>query len=212
MNAHISPQYRGLDAASSPARLQAALRIGTSPDAADLDALIARCAVEPDFFVRDMLTWALTRLPADAVLPRLVVEVERGAPQARSQALHTLSKIADVSTYPTAVAAIADRDDEVARAAWRAAVATVPADGTWALGELLAGQLERGDRGLQLSLSQAIVALGEAVVVPLLEPRIDEPHAAETLRLLEDPHAGSQLAVETARREVAKGNTRSAKG
>ncbi len=59
-----------LDAASPSARLQAVLAIGTAADASDLDALIVRCAVEPDFFVRDMLTWALTRLPARSVLPR----------------------------------------------------------------------------------------------------------------------------------------------
>ncbi len=41
-----------------------------------------RCAVEPDFFVRDMLTWALTRHPAslvvDAILPRAGVAVPAG--------------------------------------------------------------------------------------------------------------------------------------
>ena len=45
-------------------RLQAALAIGTHPDPGLVDVLIARSAIEPDFFVRDMLTWALTRLPS----------------------------------------------------------------------------------------------------------------------------------------------------
>lgn len=212
MNAHIDPRQRGLDAASPSARLQAVLALGTAADPTDLDALIAQCAVEPDFFVRDMLTWALTRLPARSVLPRLLDEVERGTPQARSQALHTLSKIADTSTHKVVVASITDPDDEVARAAWRAAVATMPDDGATALGELLVSQLGRGARDVQLSLSQALVALGADVITPLLESRADDPHAAATLRLLTDPAAGSQLAVEAARREVAKGNTRNAKG
>jgi len=212
MNAHIDPRQRGLDAASPSARLQAVLAIGTAADATDLDALIARCAVEPDFFVRDMLTWALTRLPTHAVVPRLVDEVERGTTQARSQALHTLSKIADTSTHSVVVACVTDPDDEVARAAWRAAVATVPDAGAPALGEVLVSQLGRGDRAVQLSLSQALVALGADVIVPLLVSRSGDPHAAATLRLLADPAAGSQLAMEAARREVAKGNTRNAKG
>ncbi|WP_308221483.1 HEAT repeat domain-containing protein [Microbacterium kunmingense] len=42
-------------------RLQAALSAGTRPDPEFIDVLVARCAVEPDFFVRDMLTWALVR-------------------------------------------------------------------------------------------------------------------------------------------------------
>lgn len=212
MNAHIELQYSGLSAASSSARLQAVLGVGTTADPAALDTLIARCAVEPDFFVRDMLTWALTRLPSGVVVPRLVAKAEHGTRQARSQALHTLSKIADPSTYPAALAWIADPDDDVARAAWRAAIATVPADGAPALAEALVGQLGRGDRAVRLSLSQALAALGEEVVAPLLEPREHDPHAAATLRLLRDPASGSAFALETARREVARGNTRNAKG
>ena len=42
---------------SSSARLQAALAAGTHPDPAYVGALIEQCAVEPDFYVRDMLTW-----------------------------------------------------------------------------------------------------------------------------------------------------------
>lgn len=46
---------------NSSTRLKAALAIGTRPQPGVVDVLVARCAVEPDFFVRDMLTWALTR-------------------------------------------------------------------------------------------------------------------------------------------------------
>ncbi|KPC72869.1 HEAT repeat-containing protein, partial [Thermoactinomyces vulgaris] len=89
-----------LAANDSSTRLKAALAIGTDPDPMLLDALMARCAVEPDFYVRDMLTWALTRLPPDLTVPRLLAEVESPVSQARSQALHTLSKIGDVRAWP----------------------------------------------------------------------------------------------------------------
>lgn len=37
-------------------RLKAALAIGAEPEPDLVDTLIARCAIEPDFYVRDMLT------------------------------------------------------------------------------------------------------------------------------------------------------------
>ena len=89
-----------LSAESSSIRLQAALAIGTGANADYTELLIERCAIEPDFFVRDMLSWALTRLSPEIVLPRLRRELCSGCNQARSQALHTLSKIGDKSTWP----------------------------------------------------------------------------------------------------------------
>jgi hypothetical protein len=47
--------------------------------------------------------------------------------QTRSQALHTLSKIRDARAWPAITRSLLrDRDDEVARSAWRAAAALVP--------------------------------------------------------------------------------------
>jgi hypothetical protein len=54
-----------LAAGDASTRLKAVLAIGSSAQPALLDTLVARCAVEPDFYVRDMLTWALTRLPQE---------------------------------------------------------------------------------------------------------------------------------------------------
>ena len=85
-------------------RLNAALQAGLRPAATDLDALVAQCAVEPDFQVREMLTWALIRLPAALAVPRLVAELDRPKPQARSQALHTLSKFRDETSWPCSFA------------------------------------------------------------------------------------------------------------
>ncbi|NBH04716.1 HEAT repeat domain-containing protein, partial [Amycolatopsis sp. SID8362] len=145
-----------LSAANSSARLQAALAMGTRSDPGDVEALVARCAVEPDFFVRDMLTWALTRLPAAVVVPKLLVELRSERPQARSQALHTLSKIGDRAVWPSITRSLLhDTDEEVARSAWRAAVVLVPEGERGALAVDLAAQLGRGDRAVRLSLSRA---------------------------------------------------------
>jgi HEAT repeat protein len=199
-----------LTAGNASARLTAALAIGSSPDPAYLDVLLSRCAVEPDFFVRDMLTWALTRLPSDLTVPRLVAELQSDVAQARSQALHTLSKIKDRRTFEAITPALlADRDDDVARSAWRAAVSLVPEEHKVRLAENLAGQLGRGDAEVQLSLSRALVTLGADIVEPLLRPAMASEvaavraHAVETERLLSDANAGSDLAVHEARRQFA---------
>ncbi|WP_435819315.1 HEAT repeat domain-containing protein, partial [Micromonospora tulbaghiae] len=157
-----------LNAASSSARLQAALAMGTHADPAHIEALVARCAIDPNFFVRDMLTWALTRLPARLTVPRLCAELRSERAQARSQALHTLSKIGDVRAYPAVTRSLLrDADDEVARSAWRAAVVLAPDEERDALAAELASQLGRGGRDVALSLSRALVALGD-VVEPVL--------------------------------------------
>ncbi|MFI6406137.1 HEAT repeat domain-containing protein [Streptomyces sp. NPDC050548] len=190
-------------------RLRAALAVGTAPDPRFVDKLVERCAIEPEFFVRDMLTWALTRHPLSLTLPGLFREVRSERAQARSQALHTLSKIGDRQAWPAITRALlSDADDEVARSAWRAAVVLVPEGEESALATVLATQLGRGERGTQLSLSQALVALGE-VIVPALrvattvpDPRV-RAHALATQRLLRDPDAGFESAIEEAKRVAA---------
>jgi HEAT repeat protein len=202
---------QGLDNSSASVRLQAALAAGTAPDPRFVDELIQRCAVEPDFYVRDMLTWALTRHPASATVPKLVDELRSERAQARSQALHTLSKIGDRRAWPAITRELlGDADQEVARSAWRAAVVLVPEGEKAALARALATQLGRGERETQLSLSRALIALGE-VIVPVLQtartgrdPRARR-HAIATQRLLRDPDAGFEFAIEEAKRIVALG-------
>jgi HEAT repeat protein len=207
-----SPDTRLLDAlgaGNASTRLQAVLAVGTRPDPSLVDALVARCAVEPDFFVRDMLTWALTRLPAEVTVPRLRAELRSERAQARSQALHTLSKIGDRSAWPAITRSLLrDPDDEVARSAWRAAVVLAPDDEREELAIELATQLGRGDRNTRLSLSRALVALGD-VIEPVLRGAGADPaaraHARATERLLRDPDAGFDLAVDEATRIVVLG-------
>lgn len=204
----------GLAAANSSTRLAAALAIGTRGDAGFTDALVARCAVEPDFFVRDMLTWALTRLPTERTIAALLGELRSARAQARAQALHTLSKIGDGAVWPAITRSLLrDADDEVARSAWRAAVVLVPDGEKERLASELATQLGRGDREVRLSLSRALVALGDAIE-PVLRTAAaaEDPavraHARATERLLHDPDAGFDLAVDAARRVVALGPER----
>ncbi|MGW5073253.1 HEAT repeat domain-containing protein [Rhodococcus sp. NPDC004095] len=192
------------------ARLRAALTAGTDRDPRLTETLVARCAVEPDFFVRDMLTWALCRMPAEDTVPRLLDELGTDVDQARSQALHTLSKIGDRRAWPAVAELLHDGHDEVARSAWRAAVALVPPGAEGGLAADLASELGRGDRDMQLSLSRALVGLGE-VVLPVLDAAATSPdprvraHAEATERLCHDPDSGFTLSLELAKRVAAAG-------
>lgn len=208
---HQEGRRRALAAADPSLRLRAALEAGTRPDPADLPVLLDRCAVESDFFVRDMLTWALTRHPADRTVPLLLDALDSGVAQARSQALHTLSKVGDPAAWPHLTETLLrDGDDEVARAAWRAAVVLVPAGREPWLADILTTQLGRGELEVQKSLSRALVALGDAAEAPLTRAAASphasvRVHAEATRRLREDPDAGFTGAVEEAKRVVALG-------
>jgi HEAT repeat protein len=197
-----------LEVPDATARLQAAMAVGTRPHPEDVEVLIARSEVEPDFFVRDMLTWALTRHPAETTVDRLLAELGSVFPQARSQALHTLSKIGDPRAYPAiTLDLLRDTDDQVARTAWRAAAALVPEGREPELAEVLVGQLARGDREVRRSLSRALAALGEASS-PVLERAAANPdpavraHALATQRLVREPDVDFDVAVADAQRAV----------
>ncbi|SFJ86505.1 HEAT repeat-containing protein [Streptosporangium canum] len=202
---------RGLEDSRSSVRLRAAMELGTTPDPRSVDKLIERCAIEPEFYVRDMLTWALTRHSASMTIPKLLHEVRSERAQARSQALHTLSKIGDRQAWPAITRALlSDANDEVARSAWRTAVVLVPEGEEPELAAVLSTQLGRGERETQLSLSRALVALGEVIVPTLsiamtdLDPRV-RAHAIATERLLRDPDTRFEFAIEEAKRVVALG-------
>ncbi|WP_106967232.1 HEAT repeat domain-containing protein [Streptomyces sp. Tu 6176] len=210
----VARVLRGLANGDASVRLRTALAAGTDPDPRYVDGLVDRCAVEPELFVRDMLTWALTRHPVSVTLPRLLGELRSARARARSQSLHTLSKIGDRRAWPSITRALlTDADDEVARCAWRAAVVLAPEDEVPALAGVLVTQLGRGGRETRLSLSRALIALGADVVVPVLrgaarhsDPRVCA-HAIGTERLLRDPDAGFEFAIEEAKRVVALGPT-----
>ncbi|HET6857559.1 MAG TPA: HEAT repeat domain-containing protein [Streptomyces sp.] len=203
--------FQALEDSRSSVRLRAALAVGTTPDPQFVEKLVERCAVEAEFYVREMLTWALTRHSPAMTVPALLDEVRSEHAQARSQALHTLSKIRDRQAWPAITPALlTDADDEVARSAWRAAVVLMPEGAEPELASMLSTQLGRGDRETQLSLSRALIALGRVIVSALHaattdpDPRVCA-HAIATERLLHDPDAGFEFAIEEAKRVVALG-------
>ncbi|MET8696037.1 HEAT repeat domain-containing protein [Streptomyces bauhiniae] len=216
MTAQHTRLVKAMGAEDTSIRLQAAMAVGANADPVFLESLVERCAVEPDFFVRDMLSWALTRLPPEVTLPRLRQELGSEWGQARSQALHTLSKIKDGSTWGWITRdLLRDADDEVARTAWRVAVVLVPEGEERGLAEELVRQLGRGGRDVRLSLSRALVDLGEESR-PALEKAAGHPdpdvaaHARATEVLRRDPEAGFDAAVEEAKRTVVLGPERRA--
>ncbi|MFF2775377.1 HEAT repeat domain-containing protein [Streptomyces sp. NPDC058052] len=205
----VRQAVRALEDGSSSVRLRAAMAAGTAPDARLVDTLVERCAVEPEFFVRDMLTWALIRHPVTLTLPRVLRELRSERPQARSQALHTLSKIGDRQAWPEITRGhLTDTDDEVARAAWRTAALLVPDGEEAALAGVLGTQLGRGGTDTQLSLSRALIELGD-VILPVLRAAATDSdpgvraHALATERILADPETGFAQAIEEAKRVVA---------
>jgi len=200
---------RALEDESPSARLQTAMAAGLRPKDIYIETLVQRCAVEPDFFVRDMLTWALIQHDPSLTLERVLPELRSPFPQARAQALHTVSKLGDPRAWPAITTELLqDTEDEVARTAWRAAAVLVPGDAAAALAEVLATQLNRGDRATQRSLSRALAALGDASAAVVQRAKQHRnvgvrTHAVATERLTRNPDEGFDVAIAAAQRIVA---------
>ena len=159
-----------LDSPDQSVRLKAALAAGTYPEDEFIEVLISQCAIEPDFFVRDTLSWALMRNDISKVVERLETELESTNNQAKSQAIHTLSKIGDKANYRLITdAMLFDSDDFMAATAWRVASVLVPEDQKRNLVQKLITQLGRGDSDTQFGLTRFLCALGECIVEPLTE-------------------------------------------
>ncbi|MFC5173725.1 HEAT repeat domain-containing protein [Streptomyces mutomycini] len=211
INTNGTPHARLINALSADdpsVRLRAAMAVGSTPDPGLLETLVERCGVEPDLFVRDTLSWALMRYSPEITLPRIRQELDSDCAQARSQALHTLSKIGDKAAWDWITRdMLHDADDETARTAWRVAVYLVPESEEKDLTDELVTQLGRGNRSLQLSLSRALADLGD-VVEPALEKAAADPdpavaeHAGATRLLLKSRQADRDAATEKAKRAV----------
>ena len=203
---------RGLAHPNTAVRLRAALAAGTHPQGEFIELLLERCGVEPDFYVRDMLTWALIHQPRAEVVPQLRVDLGSSYAQARGQALHTLSKIGDPQAWDwITLDHIHDPDDVVAVPAWRVAVAVAPDDRLQWLATELLKELGRSDHDTMRSLARAIVAIGDraaawddetgvCVIEPMLEAaiaRTEDPkvlaHAEATLHLHRNPGTSFSL-------------------
>ena len=198
-----------LEAESASARLQTAMAAGLRPNDAYIDPLVQRFPVERDFFVRDMVTWALIQHDPSRTLERVLPELQSVFPAARSQALHTLSKLGDRRAWPAITTELLhDAEDEVARTAWRTAAGLVPTEEAAALAEDLFTEFGRGDRVTQRSLSRALATLGDAAA-PVIErgkQHVDaavRAHAIATEKLVKDPDVGFDIALAAAQRIVA---------
>jgi HEAT repeat protein len=159
-----------LNSPNQSVRLKAALAAGTYPNPNQVEILISQCANESDFFVRDTLSWALMRHDQKSVVEQLKIELKSQNPQARSQALHTLSKIGDKENYELITRdLLLDSDDFVAATAWRSASVLVPDADKSALVEILISQLGRGDSDTQFGLTRFLCAIGQPIVAPLMQ-------------------------------------------
>lgn len=176
-----------LESLDKSVRLQAALAAGTYPEDGYIEVLVTQCAHESDFFVRDTLSWALMRHNIGKVVDRLKSELNSENPQAKSQALHTLSKIGDKQFYSLITHEhYFDSQDKVAVTAWRAGSVLVPDNKKSALTKILISQLGRGDSDMQFDLTRFLCALGDVIVEPLKlasesESKEVRLHAAFTL-------------------------------
>lgn len=93
----VDTTLRGLTDIDRDVRQAAALQLGTLAVPVTAPALVARLWSEPDFFVRDTISWAAARV-ADVAVPLLLDALASTEPASRVQSLHVLSKIADTST------------------------------------------------------------------------------------------------------------------
>ncbi len=198
-----------LEAESATARLQTVMAAGMRPHDRYIDVLVERFGVEPDFHVRDTLTWALISHDRTLTLKRVLPELNSENPQARAQALHTLSKLGDERGWPAITTEhLTDPDDRVAQTAWRAAAALVPDGEAPALAAVLATQFGRGDRATQRGLSRALAALGDAATPVIAQAKRHKnaavrSHAIATEKLIANPDVGFDVAIAAARRTVA---------
>jgi HEAT repeat protein len=162
-------------------RLKAALEAGTYPNPDHIRILVQQCASETDFFVRDTLSWALMRHDQESVVDALKIELKSENPQARSQALHTLSKIGDKENYKLiTLDLLLDSNDFVASTAWRSASVLVPDADKPALVDVLISQLGRGDSDTQFGLTRFLCAIGQPIVAPLMQAAQSEDETVRT--------------------------------
>lgn len=169
-------------------RQRAALWLGTHADESAAADLVALLVSEPDFYVRETLTWAVVTR-ARVTYPLLVEALRAGGP-ARVQVLHALSKIREPASVAEILPLTDDVEDAVAAKAW------------WALGRIgtpgavaaLIDQLGVEQEFRRRELTRAIEQAGEAAVEGLAG-RLDDldasvrRHAAEALLGIGDPAA-----------------------
>jgi hypothetical protein len=121
------------------------------------------------------------RQDRDAVMARLIPELQSPIAQARSQAIHTLSKIGEKKNYfLISDDALFDADDSVASTAWRAASVLVPEEEKSNLVSKLVTQLGRGDSDIQFALTRFLCAIGDQIIEPLKSAALSNDETVRT--------------------------------
>lgn len=175
----------------SNVRQRAALRLGTLADESVTGELVALLRSEPDPFVRETLTWAVTAQDRAAV-PHLL-DALAGKDPSRAQILHALSKIQDPGTMRHVVPLADDPTPEVAAKAWWAIGRTgVPATAPVLVAKV--GMLETDEA--RAALTRALEHMGAPAVPGLAECLgSDDPavrrHAAQALVAIGHPALGA---------------------
>ncbi|MGN6330348.1 MAG: HEAT repeat domain-containing protein [Motilibacteraceae bacterium] len=158
----------GLRSRDKNVRLDAAVAIGTAGDAERLDDLVSALASEHDFFVREMLVWALVRL-GPAAVPSLADLVRSGPVEAALAAVQVMGKLGDPAAVPALLDALpaaepALRDRIVFSLGQIGDPATVP---------VLVSLLGRTSEESTTTLVSAIESFGEDAFDELVARRTD---------------------------------------
>lgn len=167
-------------------RQQAAVALGQVPHAELADELAELLWSEPDFFVRETLTWVLVRTPQESAAAAVSALTSSRSPDStRLQALHLLSKIADPIAVDAASAVAGLLDHENPLVADKARWTLARIGGPEAVPALVA-QLGEADAAARDSLTTALAQLGASAVGPLVgslsaaDPLV-RSHAADVL-------------------------------
>lgn len=153
---HDSPWLAELTHLDKNARLRAVMALGQAAESESLPALLQQLRVEPDFFVRDNLCWAIARCGEGAAVP-LIALLADGAADVRYHAAHALSKLGDVRAVDALITLLDDVDADVVQKA------------VFALGRLrdtralpaLASQIGGGTRELVIARKEAFEVVRE---------------------------------------------------
>lgn len=153
----------GLKHPDESIRQRAALALGSLVTADLAPQLAAMLWAEPDFFVRETLTWVLVRV-GDAALPHALAALGDERAQVRFDAVHLIGKIGDAAALPAVLPVTADADDDVAAKARFVLTrlgdpAAIPA---------LTAYLGRGGDDRRTELTRDLATFG-AAAVPHLE-------------------------------------------
>jgi len=196
-------------------RSQAALTLGRQPDADALPALLDALSTDPDFFVREDITWALLRLGEAAVDPLMDLLKSESA-DARHHAAHTLGKIGDPRAVDALIHVLGDSHPMVVM---KAAFTLGQLKDTKAVPALVP-LLGHEDREVQTSVTRAMESFAPTSIPYLIEALQSEHwqarvHAADILgwieaeaavpaliEVLDDAHWEVRFAAGTALNEI----------